>query len=179
MSLQDTVLAMTVAVMDVAKTGRDALIDELIAGGLTGEEAQTVVDDVILVRLGPGARKAKVQQLHDAGMSQRQIAAEIGVDHRTVGRDLGASAPSRVEPTHEYESDLGHLPQPEPEVIEPGDPADRAALDAVVTNLSAMRSKSPAAVAASVPPSYVTRTRAELKRVHQWMGEVIVALDRR
>jgi len=94
MSLQDTVLAMTVMVSEAARLGSDAIVDELVASGLTPEEAQTAVNDVIYVKLGPAYRKAKVQQLHDAGMTQRQIAAEIGVSHTTIQRDLGTDVPA-------------------------------------------------------------------------------------
>lgn len=41
-------------------------------------------------------RGEAARQLSNAGMSQREIGATLGVDHRTVGRDLsGANAPER------------------------------------------------------------------------------------
>src|ERR1035437_8099189 len=40
------------------------------------------------------ARKEAVAQLHEQGLSQRQIATKVGADHSTVSRDLaGANAP--------------------------------------------------------------------------------------
>jgi hypothetical protein len=127
------------------------------------------------VKLALEDRREAVLELAAEGRSQRQIADVLGVDHATVNRDLGAFAPPEPEPEHEVGADA----PPEPEIIEPGDPADRAALDAAVAALSALRSKSPSAMAASVPPSYVARTRAELKRIHQWTGALIRELDRR
>jgi N6-adenosine-specific RNA methylase IME4 len=46
------------------------------------------------VRMTVEARKEAVAQLHEQGLSQRQIATKVGADHRTVGRDLaGANDP--------------------------------------------------------------------------------------
>ena len=61
--------------------------DHLIGRGLVDKEQ-------LRVTLAPAARKAKVAELHEQGLSQRQIAAVVGVDHATISRDLaGASAP--------------------------------------------------------------------------------------
>ena len=48
-------------------------------------------------------KQLAITYTEDLGMTQREAAAALGVDHRTVGRDVGANAP----------------PQPE---VEPGDP---------------------------------------------------------
>jgi len=62
-------------------------VDHLIGGGLVDKEQLRVI-------LAPAARKAKVAELHEQGLSQRQIAAVVGVDHATVSRDLsGAGTP--------------------------------------------------------------------------------------
>jgi len=45
------------------------------------------------VRLSPPERREAVAELTAEGLSQRQVAQVLGVDHRTVGRTLGADAP--------------------------------------------------------------------------------------
>ena len=86
-TLQDVVLKMTLHAVETAQIGREAIIGELIGTGLTPEEAQTAIDDVILVRLTPAARQTRMPALIDAGLSNRQIAAALGVDEKTVRKD--------------------------------------------------------------------------------------------
>jgi hypothetical protein len=117
MNLQDTVLEMTVAVVEVARTGRDALVAGLVADGLTEEEARSAVDSVIQVQLAPSARKARAHQLREQGMSQRAIAAELGVGFGTVNRDL---APEVIQVDHD--DDVATRAE-EPEVIHVDQPS--------------------------------------------------------
>jgi len=62
-------------------------------------------------------KQLAITYTEDLGMTQREAAAALGVDHRTVGRDVGANAP----PQPEDERDVGANAPPQPEV-EPGDP---------------------------------------------------------
>ena len=87
-SLQDVVLAMTVATLEAAKIGHTALVEELVAGGLTEDEATDALNGVIQLRLAPSARRVRVAQLRATGLSLRAIAAQVGADQRTVNRDL-------------------------------------------------------------------------------------------
>jgi N6-adenosine-specific RNA methylase IME4 len=67
----------------VLEATRD-LCDWGVAKGLTTHEK---------LRLSISDRQAMVGRLIDAGMSQRDAAKALGVDKRTVGRDLGRNAP--------------------------------------------------------------------------------------
>ena len=121
------------------------------------------------------------------GASSRQLAAATGAsqstarrvqresfdspDARVIGAD-GKSYPGRV------------VREVTAEVIEPDAEAPDAspALAAFVeclTALTTLRKTPPQAISAAVFQSNVPRTRAELKRVHQWMGELIHVLDQR
>jgi N6-adenosine-specific RNA methylase IME4 len=71
---------------DLLVAARDQ-VDHLIGAGLVDKEQ-------LRVTLAPAARKAKVNELHQQGLSQRKIAKVVGVTHETVRRDLGvANAP--------------------------------------------------------------------------------------
>jgi N6-adenosine-specific RNA methylase IME4 len=64
------------------------------------------------LRLTIAARQEMVGRLMDAGMSQRDAAKALGVDKRTVGRDLGrggAKRPSKAERRAERERELGEF----------------------------------------------------------------------
>lgn len=47
-----------------------------------------------LPRLSTGNRRQLVGALHDAGMSNRAIAAAVGAGHQTIGRDLESGGPN-------------------------------------------------------------------------------------
>jgi hypothetical protein len=49
--------------------------------------------DMEKVRLTVSARKEKAKELVDAGMSQRQAAKVLGVDHKTIQNDLANKSP--------------------------------------------------------------------------------------
>lgn len=191
MTLEDTVLAMTVAVVEVARIGRDALIGELVSGGLTEDEARAVVDEVIQVKLAPTARKARVQQLHESGMSQRAIAAELGVGRGTVERDLGPNGPLETDDHVPEATDSGPLGPPDQEdttqketplaVVpeeesESGGPQWEVLLD-IRNQLNALAAFPPKAVAAQVPARRRAATARELRRLGTTLARVVLALE--
>jgi transcriptional regulator with XRE-family HTH domain len=56
-------------------------------------QTYVVTEFPMLPRLGQIERGEWMQELRKAGMTQREIGATVGIDHRTVGRSLGANAP--------------------------------------------------------------------------------------
>ena len=90
-------------------------------------------------------RKGVVADLREVGMTQRQIAATVGVDHRTIGRDLGANAPEPEPAPDQDDADLGaNAPEPvvpdgtepepdrdqdEPDLVPDGTEPDQPTLD--------------------------------------------------
>jgi transposase len=81
------------------------------------------------VRLSIPERRDAVEELTTEGMSQREVADVLGVDHATVGRDLGANAP-RAEPEPVPETPPGGAnapPDPERLAALPAELAERVA----------------------------------------------------
>jgi len=59
-------------------------------------------------------RKGVVADLREVGMTQRQIAATVGVSHTQVGRDLGTNVPEPEPDRAQGEPDLGtNVPEPD------------------------------------------------------------------
>jgi transcriptional regulator with XRE-family HTH domain len=140
MTLQDTVLEMAAASLEVAHIGREALIVELMSGAdpLTLEEATGAVNGVLQLTWEKNARKMRAQQLHEQGLSQRAIAAELGVSKDTVGRDLemrgSNDPPENVEVDHVIQEGAA-TEDDEPAVAPPEEDIDGE----VVDDLTAMQ----------------------------------------
>jgi predicted XRE-type DNA-binding protein len=60
-------------------------IDHLLASGLVDREQLRLG---IRMTMTPALRKSTVAKLREAGLSQRQIAAVVGVDQKTICNDL-------------------------------------------------------------------------------------------
>jgi IS30 family transposase len=57
--------------------------------------------------IAPDERREAIQELRAEGMTQREIADVIGIDKRTVGRELGANAPENELLDNEKAEEFG------------------------------------------------------------------------
>jgi transposase len=96
----------------ILTAGLHLLTDELQSWGI--EKGHTTH------RMVGAARKQLVMKLHGEGLSQRQIAALVGVGHRTVGRDINEA----------NGSDDPNDPENDPEAEQEGDTHDLEECDA-------------------------------------------------
>ena len=70
-------------------------------------------------------RKALVAEYREVGMTQRQIAAAVGVSHQTVGRDLGPDGPAEESDRAREEAPSGpDGPEPGPDRVQEAIPDD-------------------------------------------------------
>jgi hypothetical protein len=131
------------------------------------------------VRLEVPERREAVAELADEGMSQREIGDVLGVDHKTVGRDLGASAPTELD-----------VPE-EPQVTEPGDtkpgadappdePEGDAALeDAILSSPDLQRGRWQTAFMGAIAKSFGALSPFDVRDVAQNADEdLLEELDR-
>lgn len=71
-------------------------------------------------QLSRDERKALVTELNGIGMTQRQIAATVGVHHATVAADLsGGNPPAEKAEPEQNEAPVAEIRQPEPEPTKP------------------------------------------------------------
>jgi hypothetical protein len=80
------------------------------AMGLTIEQWVKEVGDNI--RLPKEERKEAVKELAEVGLTQREIGAVVGADHRTVGRDLGQMTQAQPDDQEGWHDDGANAPLP-------------------------------------------------------------------
>lgn len=97
-------------------------------------------------QLTAGSRRELAAQYVELGMTQREAAAALGVDHRTIGRDVGANAPEESPIRAQLEPELGAnapvpiVPQKERPISQRMTVTEvRQRIRAVQTNLSLLR----------------------------------------
>jgi Trp operon repressor len=181
MNFQDVVLAMTVGSVEVARTGHEALVNGLIESGLTEDEARSAVNEVIQIRLAPTARKARVQQLHDAGMTQRQIAAAVGVSLGTVNADVFKAEHKDTVPEREDEPEAFNVEQDEAEQVEApigNNPELWTDLVNLIEMIEAASSIDAPLMAVNVPIRRRAATARKLRRLGTYMGSIALSLER-